>query len=411
MLPADQYRPGRYPPGQNWPSFGDPYLQRAFKGLSAEANANLVEKHERMRQLHKDRLDKQGFTSIPPPWQPPPDAPRLPALQDGSDFQDALEWPTEHPNPDNMRIVPRPADLPPEEPAPQSAFMNTVGQLADQAAGTVGSGISTALVAKGAELAAAAGYAPAAIATVGTAAASAIAPVAKEAVKAVGRMAYNIGDATIGRTVDFYKNEGRWIMDQVADRWRERTPLETLISIPVLTAQDIITHLLSANQDPVTKDDTELLPLGRNIRDPPPWLAGAPEFKPRNYQPSQSVPALPDSAPQSYGPSKPYSLPSSSSSSPAPQTSSSSSSSRSAPYTVYNNVDEWLENVKNRGAMVEEIYKRPGWGAALGVINSKGYSSDNQSQILRDKLKKMSRKELARILIHLDAQAGHMQNV
>ena len=100
MLPADKYRPGSYPPGPNWPSFGDPYLQRAFRGLSAEANVTLQDKHERMRQLHKDRLDKQGFSSIPPPWQPP-DAPsgggppreRQAALA-GPEFQESLEWPT-----------------------------------------------------------------------------------------------------------------------------------------------------------------------------------------------------------------------------------------------------------------------------------------------------------------------------
>ena len=77
---------------------------------------------------------------------------------------------------------------------------------------------------------------------------------------------------------------------------------------------------------------------------------------------------------------------------------------------MYNDVDEWLANVKSKGALVEEIYKRPGWAAAMGVQNSKGYSSDNQSEILRNKLKKMDRAELARILIHLDSRAGHRRN-
>ena len=78
-------------------------------------------------------------------------------------------------------------------------------------------------------------------------------PVAKEAVKAAGRMAYNAGEAAIG----FYQNEWRWIIDQATNRWRESTPLETLISIPVLTAQDLI--------DPAT-GDTELLPVALHPR-------------------------------------------------------------------------------------------------------------------------------------------------
>ena len=325
MLPAELYRPGRYPPGPNWPSFGDPYLQRAFRGLSAEANVTLQDKHERMRQLHKDRLDKQGFSSIPPPWQPPDtpggggpppreraaltgpefhEALDAPAALAGPDFQETVEWPDElyDPNPDNMRIVPRPADLPPEEPAPQSALMNQVGELADQAAGSVGGAISAFAIEKGTELALAAGAAPGMVAAGAMAAGAALAPAAKEAVKAVGRMAYNVGE----KAVDFYQNEGRWIRDQVADRWRDSTPLESLIRIPVLTAQDLIQHMENAAKrrqvrvDPST-GDTELLPITRNIRDPPPWLSGAPEFVPRNRRSPQDIPTVP----RSYGPSNP----------------------------------------------------------------------------------------------------------
>ena len=401
MLPADQYRPGNYPPGPNWPSFGDPYLQRAFRGISAEANVNLQDKHERMRQLHKDRLDKQGFSSIPPPWQPPdppsggpPPRERQAALA-GPDFQEALEWPDElyDPNPDNMRIVPRPADLPPEEP-PQSALMNQVGELADQAAGSVGGAISAFAVEKGTELALAAGAAPGMVAAGAMAAGAALAPAAKEAVKAVGRMAYNVGE----KAVDFYQHEGRWIRDQVADRWRDSTPLESLIRIPVLTAQDLIRHMEDSAKrravpiDPST-GDTELLPITRNIRDPPPWLSGAPEFVPRTRRSPPDIPTVP----RSYGPSNP----------PPASNGASSSSSSSPPYRVYNNVDEWLENVPNRGALFEEIVKRPGWAEHFGITDGSGGHRGNSSEMLREKIQKMDVKELARVLIYLDTKAGH----
>jgi hypothetical protein len=216
-------------------------------------------------------------------------------------------------------------------------------------------------------------------------------------------------------------DEGRHALNQARQRFGERTPLETLISIPVLTAQDVIQHFLNQHSDPVTRGDTDLMPLGRNVREPPAWLPGAPQFRPTNYRPPSDYPELPSGAPQTYGPSNPYNQSSSSSSSSSaapPQAASSSSSSSSAhapaapavPYTVYNDVDEWLDNVKNRGALVEQIYKRPGWARAMGVENSRGYSSEDQSRILRQKLKQMSRRELARILIHLDEQAGHRRS-
>ena len=165
-------------------------------------------------------------------------------------------------------------------------------------------------------------------------------------------------------------------MDIAYPNWRNKSALELLIEIPKLAAQDIIRNLLT-QEDDLTWDDPE--PSGRNVRDPPPWLPGAPEFKPRSYQPAVAY-----TKPESYGPSNPPPRSSSSSSSAAPPRAEPSSAAppQAANYTVYNDVDEWLANVKSKGALVEEIYKRPGWAAAMGVQNSKGYSSDNQSEIL-----------------------------
>ena len=216
----------------------------------------------------------------------------------------------------------------------------------------------------------------------------------EEVVKGAGSLALKAGKAFVGEQIQTFntmKDIGKGALDIAYPDWRNKSPLELLIEIPKLTAQDIIRNLLTQED---AMDDLE--PSGRNVRDPPPWLPGAPEFKPRSYQPAVAY-----TKPESYGPSNPPSRSSSSSAAPP-------RAEPSANYPVYNDVEEWLEKVKSKGALVEEIYKRPGWAAAMGVQNSKGYSSDNQSEILRNKLKKMDRMELARILIHLDSRAGHI---
>jgi putative protein kinase ArgK-like GTPase of G3E family len=68
-------------------------------------------------------------------------------------------------------------------------------------------------------------------------------------------------------------------------------------------------------------------------------------------------------------------------------------------------VQEWLTHVKNRGVLVEEIYKRPGWAAALGITDAQGFHRADSSEELRRKLKTMTRAELATILIYLDSQS------
>ena len=73
MLPYEVYRPRSYPPpGRHWIGWGDPQLDRAFKGISEEARANLEQKKDAMRQMHKDRLEKQGLTPIQVPTPPTP---------------------------------------------------------------------------------------------------------------------------------------------------------------------------------------------------------------------------------------------------------------------------------------------------------------------------------------------------
>jgi hypothetical protein len=70
-------------------------------------------------------------------------------------------------------------------------------------------------------------------------------------------------------------------------------------------------------------------------------------------------------------------------------------------------VGEWLANVPNRGALFEEITKRPGWEEHFGITDSRGYHRGDSAAILRQKILQMPREEMARVLIYLDTKAGH----
>lgn len=60
----------------------------------------------------------------------------------------------------------------------------------------------------------------------------------------------------------------------------------------------------------------------------------------------------------------------------------------------YDSTQEWLEYSKNRGALVEELYKRPNWRSFIHVSKDKNE--------LRKKLLTLSPSELAEILVKLD---------
>jgi hypothetical protein len=60
----------------------------------------------------------------------------------------------------------------------------------------------------------------------------------------------------------------------------------------------------------------------------------------------------------------------------------------------YKTPEEWLSFSKNRGVLVEQIYKRSNWKQALGVSAEKDE--------IRKKLLKMKSHDLAQILVDLD---------
>ncbi len=83
---------------------------------------------------------------------------------------------------------------------------------------------------------------------------------------------------------------------------------------------------------------------------------------------------------------------------PPPRRSGSSSSSsaptQARPEVSFRSEKDWLEHVQNKGALVEELYKRPNWRDLVQHINS----SD-----LRKKMLKLSREDIAKMLVALDA--------
>ena len=71
----------------------------------------------------------------------------------------------------------------------------------------------------------------------------------------------------------------------------------------------------------------------------------------------------------------------------------------------YATPEEWLTSGhSNKGFLIEEIYKRPGWAQLMGVADKSGYHSRTGSTEFAQNLKKMSRQDLAQVLVHLDKQ-------
>jgi hypothetical protein len=64
---------------------------------------------------------------------------------------------------------------------------------------------------------------------------------------------------------------------------------------------------------------------------------------------------------------------------------------------------DYMKQYPNKGSLVEEIYKRPGWGRLMGVAEENGYHSSDTGAF-RIRLSKMSKKDLAEVLVSLDSK-------
>jgi hypothetical protein len=57
---------------------------------------------------------------------------------------------------------------------------------------------------------------------------------------------------------------------------------------------------------------------------------------------------------------------------------------------------------KSKTALMEEIYKQPGWAHLFGRTDSRGYTKDDKGE-WRKKMKDMSQEDLAKILVELES--------
>jgi len=75
-------------------------------------------------------------------------------------------------------------------------------------------------------------------------------------------------------------------------------------------------------------------------------------------------------------------------------------------YEKYNSVDEWLKNANTKQKLYDQLTKRPGYGLLLGILDPDGYNVAGDSEILKARLLKLSRKDLAEIILDTDKKLG-----
>ena len=175
----------------------------------------------------------------------------------------------------------------------------------------------------------------------------------------------------------FYKNAAQSIVQSVSSSARSNIK-HLFEKTQKLNFDDVLKALQEAAKRKPTSDNFLTDAIDRNVR------LGK---------------TLPD-----WNPSNPtLSLSSSSSSSQAAQASQTAQSS-TPNYVSYNTISEWETKGKTKGLLVEQVYMRPNWADFLGVVNASGFHKADSGGELRQKLGKMTRKDLAKLLLHLDGK-------
>jgi hypothetical protein len=99
------------------------------------------------------------------------------------------------------------------------------------------------------------------------------------------------------------------------------------------------------------------------------------------------------SRPMSYGPEAPP---------------PSSQPSHGTDYEKYKSVDEWLKHANTKQKLYDQLTKREGYGLLLGIVDPDGYNKKGDSEILKTKLLKLSREQMAEIIIGIDKELGNI---
>jgi hypothetical protein len=70
----------------------------------------------------------------------------------------------------------------------------------------------------------------------------------------------------------------------------------------------------------------------------------------------------------------------------------------------YDTVDEWLEKGGHRGNLYDQLTKRPGYRQFLGIANASGHNVTGDTKIIKSKVMKMTKEDMARIILMLDGK-------
>ena len=350
MLPVDVYRPRTYPPpGKHWIPWGDRQLDKAFASLSEEAHANLTRKNEHMRKLHEDRAAKLGLMSVKPTLQ------RYSISDSGSVYDDAA----------SMHEVPRPQHLPVFPDSGSEMHSHTIPVPPDDEfdyEDAVGD-----------------------IVAVREPVAEAGAPSLMEKVK--------------GATVSTLKYMGTNLKNNIVDTAHlvKNTAVTGSQIVGALGPQVVEStdQLIRLAGPPVVYGTKAAFQLGKFFVKSS-WtladvLLAIEEAKDTNLQLQDDQYALGDQAHRRGRNDTP------------PRRGQASSSSNSN-LESYDSVDEWKQHSRSsKTYLMEQIYKRDGWGKVLGVADDRGYHSDKID--FRQKLLRLSANDLSEILLHLDGKA------
>ena len=77
-------------------------------------------------------------------------------------------------------------------------------------------------------------------------------------------------------------------------------------------------------------------------------------------------------------------------------------------YEKHKSVDEWLKYANTKQKLYDQLTKREGYGLLLGIVDPDGYNKKGDSEILKTKLLKLSREQMAELIIEIDEKLGNI---
>ena len=430
MLAVRPYHAGGYPPpGRRWPQFGDPALEAALGGADS-IRSKLQAKRDAMRSVHLGRLEDQGIVPMGAPAAhpaaagvaafdhfqlPPPAAPvHLGRVGPGESVPSTPErngvdisvpsTPTPlpaipkfpFPSPEHFNIgsptsiatmSPPPQSYSPDraEVTPQPSAATFVGQALRNQAAAAGGAVSAAMQ-PGSQARTMAHSAASTIALAGPPivhGAHAIAHLAGEVVPPIAAAAVTgasaIGHAAMAAGPPAARAVGRVASAAARGAGHGAMALGGALAHGASRGVEMARAALESSDISVGDfvAGIQAMREAMELPDRPSTHAAITD----GSQAALPGPAIRHRNRMATPP-------------PRRSGSSSSSSARARPEVSFSSEKDWLEHVQSKTALVEELYKRPNWRDIVQHLNS----SD-----LRKKMGKLSREDIAKMLVALDA--------